>query len=124
MTNQMPQHSPTPWTSYECQYGSSQKEPPYEIQIRDASGDIVAVTSRYGQHAGAPLGKQREANVALVLRAVNSHERLVGATRDLLEAVGCRHPITGEWFCEFAPAFTPTVRAAAEALYEVEEEIA
>lgn len=82
------------------------------------------MTSRYGHDAGAPLGKQRKANVELVLRAVNSHERLGEAVHGLLDTVGCRHPITGEWFCEFAPAFTPTVRAAAAALDQIEKEIA
>jgi hypothetical protein len=54
--------------------------------------------------------------------AASTGDEALRALRGLVDAFGWRNPLTGEWSCEFAPSFTPQIRAAATALEGVESE--
>ena len=59
-------HTPTPWAIFKAGIG-------------EENGDGIASLWREGE--------EREANAALIVRAVNSHDELVKALKSLVEAV-------------------------------------
>ena len=66
--------APLPWSVYPVRY--AEKAPVNHVQIRDRNGDIVLVSSRYGEHAGAPLSEKAMLAIARrVVRAVNKEAK-------------------------------------------------
>lgn len=78
-----PKHTPTPWTHH---LGTI-------LAIRKCGNRSVAITLSRGMHDLCEIDTfdEREANAALIVRAVNAHEQLVGALESVAQAFAVEH---------------------------------
>lgn len=78
-----PQHTPTPWSHDGTRYG----------RIMDRKGNVVAEVPSSDHPA---VSDRHAANAALIVRAVNSHERLLASLRELV-LLPNKHRPDGVW---------------------------
>ena len=74
-----PKHTPTPWHVESTRYG------PY------VSSETDMVVAECSQRCGNKPREQADANAALIVRAVNAHEQMVGALESVAQAFAVEH---------------------------------
>lgn len=77
-------HSPLPWKALPERLHEGLHVAGRAPRIHAADGREVASVMRYGNKPGDPIS---EANTAIIVRAVNNHEELVGALQIAVEAL-------------------------------------
>jgi hypothetical protein len=83
-------HTPTPWeTSYRERSNGS-----YGQDIYDSNGATIATCAWYSVPTPTGFVTNRTANAEFIVRAVNSHQALVEALRDILEMLQREAPGT------------------------------
>ena len=77
------QHTPGPWSQSHRQ---SPHDGMYRTQVYDASGETIATCAWYPVETEYGTETNREANAALIVHAVNSHDALITFVKEFLAA--------------------------------------
>jgi hypothetical protein len=109
MKNETHTHTPTPWRRDNQDFNSHSS-----IGILSDDGPIANVI---------PLAYQHEANAAFIVRAVNSHARLVEALKGLVETIYALNFRPVPEHCDEGNDFTIAFNNARQALRDAGEQV-
>jgi hypothetical protein len=105
------QHTPTPWKLVDCGENNA-GHPRIEIQ-----GDNVKIADLWGKFGSREWNQEMNANGELIVRAVNSHEALLEAAKNMRDNINAEQSSGGmENYTEnFVIAFDDLEKAISKA---------